>query len=103
MITYIDIDAQGTKKFTAAGNVAYYKDEASRSAGLDPNLEKRVVLPLATESVQAIYGLSYAGLAANYQDTSNVPDDVPSPTMPGTAKTVAAAAAATPAPATAAT
>ena len=37
-----------------------------------------------------------------YQNTSNVPDDVPSPTMPGTAKTAAAAAAATPAPAAAA-
>ena len=100
LITYIDIDAQGDKKFTAAGNVSYYKDQASKSGGLDPVLEKRMVLPLATESVQAIYGLFYAGLAANYKDTSNVPDDVPAATMPGTAETAAntaAAAAAEPA------
>ena len=100
LITYIDIDAQGDKKFTAAGNVSYYKDQASRTGGLDPVLEKRVVLPLAAESVQAIYGLFYAGLAANYKDTSNVLDDVPAATMPGTAETAAntaAAAAAEPA------
>lgn len=77
LITYSDVDAQGNKTFTAAGNVSYYKDQASRGGGLDPVLEKRVVLPLDTGSVQAIYNLFYAGLAANYQDTTNVQDDVP--------------------------
>lgn len=103
LITYTDVDAQGNKTFTAAGNVSYYKDQASRDGGLDPVLEKRVVLPLDTGSVQAVYNLFYAGLAANYQDTTNVQDDVPAAavtTPSASAAPAGGSAAATPAAAT---
>ena len=77
LITYVDVDAQGNKTFSAAGNVSYFKDEASKNAGLDPVMSKRVVLSLPPATVQTVYSLFYGGLSAQYQSVSNVPDDVP--------------------------
>lgn len=81
LVTYVELDQNGNKNYTAAGTVSFYKDADAYAAGLTSVVDQRVTLELDADSVQAVYYLFYTALAARYQSTEKVQPD-PDQTQP---------------------
>ena len=82
LVTYVEPSADGTKRYSAAGTVSFYKNAEARTKGLSPVFDQRVTLDLDADNVQAVYYLFYNALSARYQSTEKVQPDPDDKTQP---------------------